>query len=267
MSQENVDLTSRAFQAFDDRDLDALLAVLDEDVEAFPILAGLDGGYSGHDGVRRWWAGLLGTFPDFRTEIVELRDLGDSTIAVLHMRGHAAGSDTPVDARTWQVSDFRQGKCIGWRVYTSEREALEAVGLSEKAMSQENVEVVRQALQAFADGGVDAMAEFWDPDIVWLAAQGAIDDIGEIHGPVAVRRYIQDWIDTFDDSSVVVEELRDVGDDRVLAIQRVKGRAKLSDIEIDIRYAAVSTVRDGKIVRGREYLSVDEALEAVGLSE
>ena len=134
-------------------------------------------------------------------------------------------------------------------------------------MSRENVEVVRQALQAFADGGVDAMAEFWDPDIVWRAAQGAIDDIGEIHGPVAVRRYIQDWIDTFDDSSVAVEELRDVGDDRVLSIQRVKGRAKLSDIEIDIRYAAVSTVRDGKIVRGREYLSVDEALEAVGLSE
>jgi ketosteroid isomerase-like protein len=134
-------------------------------------------------------------------------------------------------------------------------------------MSRENVEVVRQALQAFADGGVDAMAEFWDPDIVWLAAQGAIDDIGEMHGPVAVRRYIQDWIDTFDDSSVVVDELRDVGDDRVLAIQRVKGRAKLSDIEIDIRYAAVSTVRDGKIVRGQEYLSIDEALAAVGLSE
>ena len=127
--------------------------------------------------------------------------------------------------------------------------------------------MVRQALQAFADGGVDAMAEFWDPDITWRPAQGAIDDIGEMHGPVAVRRYIQDWIDTFDDSSVVVEELRDVGDDRVLAIQRVKGRAKLSDIEIDIRYAAVTTVRDGKIVRGREYLSVDEALEAVGLSE
>ena len=134
-------------------------------------------------------------------------------------------------------------------------------------MSQENVEVVRRALQAFADGGVDAMAEFWDPDITWRPAEGAIDDIGEMHGPVAVRRYIQDWIDTFDDSSVVVEELRDVGDDRVLAIQRVKGRAKLSDIEIDIRYAAVSTVRDGKIVRGQEYLSVDEALEAVGLSE
>jgi ketosteroid isomerase-like protein len=134
-------------------------------------------------------------------------------------------------------------------------------------MSQENVGVVRQTLQAFADGGLDAMVEFWDPDIDWRAAEGAIDDVGEMHGPVAVRRYIQDWIDTFDDFSVVVEELRDVGDDRVVSIQRLNGRAKLSGTETDLRYAVVSTVSDGKIVRGREYLSIDEALEAVGLRE
>ena len=134
-------------------------------------------------------------------------------------------------------------------------------------MSQENVEVVRQMLQAFADGGLAAMAEYWDPDIDWRAAEGALDDVGEMHGPVAVRRYIQDWIDTFDDFSVAVEDLRDVGDDRVLAIQRVNGRAKLSGTETDLRYAVVNTVRDGKVVRGREYLSLDQALEAVGLPE
>ncbi|HYY22525.1 MAG TPA: nuclear transport factor 2 family protein [Thermoleophilaceae bacterium] len=80
-----------------------------------------------------------------------------------------------------------------------------------------------------------------------------------------MRRYIQDWIDTFDDVSVVVEEVRDVGDDRVLSIQRLKGHAKVSGIEIDLRYAVVSTVRDGKVVRGREYLSIEDAFEAVGL--
>jgi ketosteroid isomerase-like protein len=134
-------------------------------------------------------------------------------------------------------------------------------------MSQENVEVVRRMLQAFADGGLNVMAEFWDPDIDRRAAQGALDDIGEMHGPIAVRRHIQDWIDTFDDFSVVVEELRDVGDDRVLTIQRLKGRAKLSGTETDLRYAMVSTVRDGKVVRGREYLRVEDALEVVGLRE
>jgi ketosteroid isomerase-like protein len=71
MSQENVEQTHRAFQAFDDRDLDALLAMLDDDVEAFPILAGMDGSYHGHDGIRRWWAGLFGTFPDFKAAVVE----------------------------------------------------------------------------------------------------------------------------------------------------------------------------------------------------
>ena len=134
-------------------------------------------------------------------------------------------------------------------------------------MSQENVEVVRGMLQAFADRGLDAMAEFWDPDIDWRAAEGAIDDVGEMHGPVAVRRYVQDWIDTFDSLSVVAEELRDVADDRVLAIQRLKGRAKLSGIEVELRYAGVNTVRDGKVVRAREYLRVEDALKAVGLEE
>ena len=129
MSQENLELTRRAFRAFNDRDLDDLLAMLDDDVEAFPILAGMEGGYRGHDGIRRWWTGLLGTFPDFQAEIVELHDHGDSTTAVLRLRGHGAGSDTPVDATAWHVSLFRHGKCIGWRVYTSEREAHKAVGL------------------------------------------------------------------------------------------------------------------------------------------
>ena len=76
MSQENVELTRRAFQAFNDRDLDTVLASLHADVEAFPRLAAVEGGYRGHEGVRRWWEQLLGAFPDFHAEILELRDLG-----------------------------------------------------------------------------------------------------------------------------------------------------------------------------------------------
>jgi ketosteroid isomerase-like protein len=131
MSQENVELTRRAFQAFDDRDLDALLAMLDEDVEAFPILAGMEGGFHGHDGVRRWWASLLGTFPDFQAEVVEVRDLGDMTIATLHLRGHGAESDTPLDATAWQITEFRHGRGIRWSVHMSKAEALAAAGVSE----------------------------------------------------------------------------------------------------------------------------------------
>jgi ketosteroid isomerase-like protein len=38
-------------------------------------------------------------------------------------------------------------------------------------------------------------------------------------------------------------------------------------VDTELRYAVVYTVRDGKVVRGREYWTRGEALEVVGLSE
>ena len=111
------------------------------------------------------------------------------------------------------------------------------------------------------------MADFWAADINWRAIEGAPDDVGEMQGPEALRRYFQDWIDTFDDVSNVLEELVDVGDDRVVAVQRVTGRAKASGVRTELRYAVVYTVRDGKIARGREYIDRANALEAVGLRD
>src|SRR5262245_53673973 len=129
-------------------------------------------------------------------------------------------------------------------------------------MSRENVDVVRNALTAYAERGVDALMEFLDTDINWRAIEGAPDDVGEMHGPEAVRRYLQDWIDVFDSATNVPEELVDLCDDRVLAVQHATGRAKGSGVETDIRYAVIYTLRDGKIVRGREYLDRSQAIEA-----
>jgi ketosteroid isomerase-like protein len=130
-----------------------------------------------------------------------------------------------------------------------------------------NVEIVRESLSAFTDGGLDAVAEFWDADISWRAIEGAPDDVGEMHGPEAVRRYLQDWLDMFDDVTNVPEEVLDLGDDRVVAVQHATGRAKVSGVQTDIRYAVVYTLRDGKIVRGREYIDRNQALEALRVRE
>jgi len=111
------------------------------------------------------------------------------------------------------------------------------------------------------------MAQFWAADINWRAIEGAPDDVGELRGPEALRAYFQDWIDTFDDINLVAEELREAGDGRVVATQHVTGRAKASGVETELRYAVVYTVRDGTIVRGREYIDRADALKAAGLSE
>jgi len=131
MSQENVELTRRGVQAFNDRDIDALLAVLHDDVEITPILAAMEGSFRGHDGVRRWWAGLVGSFPEIDIEVLEVRDLGDLTVAGWRVSGRGAESDTPFDALVWQVHQWQRGKCVRWHAYPSKIEALEAVGLSE----------------------------------------------------------------------------------------------------------------------------------------
>jgi hypothetical protein len=58
-------------------------------------------------------------------------------------------------------------------------------------------------------------------------------------------------------------ELIDAGEDRVVAVERYGGRAKLSGVETDQTEAVLLTIRDKKISRGREYRSREEALEAV----
>jgi uncharacterized protein len=133
-------------------------------------------------------------------------------------------------------------------------------------MSQEDVEVVRRYYPAYDRGGLDGLAELWHPDINWRAAEGAIDDVGLMEGPDALRDYYRQWEETFEKLRMEVEELLDAGD-RVVAVVRWIGQMKGSDAEIEIRYAIVYTTRDGKIATGREYLTREEALEAAGLSE
>jgi ketosteroid isomerase-like protein len=134
-------------------------------------------------------------------------------------------------------------------------------------MSRENVEVVKVAYEAFARGGLDRFMEHFTDDVDHRAIKGAPDDRGPIHGKDAVRAHLQDWIDTFDRFSFEPVELIDAGEDTVVAIERFGGRAKLSGVETDQLLGNVFTIRDGKIARGREYATRDEALGAAGLSE
>ena len=135
-------------------------------------------------------------------------------------------------------------------------------------MSQENVEIALEMVAAFNRGDLDAwLDEYWTDDIDYRAAEGAVDDHGPILGKDALRAYAQDWLGTFDDFRSEPVELIDAGEERVIAVTRISGRAKLSGVETDLTYAALYTIRDGKIARGREYWTKEQALEAAGLQE
>jgi len=134
-------------------------------------------------------------------------------------------------------------------------------------VSRENVAAVEAAYEALARGGLDRFIEHWTDDLDHRSIEGAPDDRGPIHGKAAMRAYVQDWIDLFDDFRIVPVELIDAGENEVVAVLRFGGRAKLSGVETDQTIGAVFAVHDGKIARGREYSTRDQALEAAGLSE
>ena len=133
MSQENVELANRAFAALNARDLDGLLALMDPEVELKARFMEMEGSASfrGHSGVREWWNRLLTIFPDFRVEVVEIRDFGGRVIAALRVKGHGLDSGVPIDQDVWQASRVRDGKVTWWQNFESEAAALEAAGLSE----------------------------------------------------------------------------------------------------------------------------------------
>ncbi|MGH2963830.1 MAG: nuclear transport factor 2 family protein [Solirubrobacterales bacterium] len=133
-------------------------------------------------------------------------------------------------------------------------------------MSQENVEVVRLAYNAFAEAGLDRFMEHFTDDVEYRAL-GPDGDLSPLRGQDAVRAWLQDWIDMFDGFWQRLVELIDAGGDTVFTAERFGGRARLSGVEAESPNWTIFTIRDGKIASGHEYASRAEALEAAGLRE
>ena len=136
MSQDNIEIAHRVYDAFNRRDLDAFLAFMDPEVEFAVRLIEMQGSPAlrGHDGIREWWRGLLAVFPDIKIELLDVRDFGDSAITTVRIRGHGVDSGVPFDERMWHAIKVRDGKATWWQTVGSEAEAveaLEAAGLRE----------------------------------------------------------------------------------------------------------------------------------------
>jgi ketosteroid isomerase-like protein len=133
MSEENVEMTRRALDAFNGGDLDSYLALMDGDVEAIPWIVGSLGETTvhGHEGIRRWWRDLFDVIPDLTVEVLEVWDLGEVTLVRSRYDGHGATSETPFVTTNWLCLRWRERKCVWWASKPTEAKALEAAGLSE----------------------------------------------------------------------------------------------------------------------------------------
>ena len=132
-------------------------------------------------------------------------------------------------------------------------------------MSQENVEIVRRAADAFNRRDVDAWLTHFDPEIVWYAFPDEPDP-GPFHGHDAVRAMAERWMEVLSDFRLEAKEFIDAGE-CVLMLARMLGRVRDSDAEVTVDEIYVNKCRNGKIAEVRECRTKEEALEAVGLGE
>jgi ketosteroid isomerase-like protein len=137
-------------------------------------------------------------------------------------------------------------------------------------MSQENVEIVRQAHAAFnrPDLGVfdlDAFYRLADPDLVvdWSRSGGL--EAGIYRGETASRRFWSTFFEAFD--RVVVEPLEFIEHGDSVVVPHHLHAWGRDGLEVDAHSTVVLTIRDGRITEMRLYRQVTEALEAVGLEE
>jgi ketosteroid isomerase-like protein len=135
MSQENVEAFKRGSDAANRRDIDALLAVVDPDVEWHPAMAALLSGegttYRGHEGIRDWLRDQEEAFAQSRIDYSEIRDLGERVVAIGRLRARGKESGAETDSPVAWVVEFKNGKVIQAKAYLDPEKALEAVGLSE----------------------------------------------------------------------------------------------------------------------------------------
>ena len=132
-------------------------------------------------------------------------------------------------------------------------------------MSDENVEVVRSALEHFAatDGLLDVLA----PDVVW--DMGTFDgwpDAREFHGAAGIREFVTLWREPYDDWSMQLDEVHDCGGKRVLAILHQSGEPHGSNSKVHLEYGLLLTVEDGLVHRIEAYATPAAARQAAGLS-
>jgi ketosteroid isomerase-like protein len=135
MSQENAESFKGFIDAFNRRDAEAIVEVVDSSVEWRPAAPVALGGeatvYRGLAGVADGLRDLHGSFAELQIEISELQEVGDRIVGTGRIRTRGQGSGAEFETPFGAVMEFLDGKATQIRSYLDPREALEAAGLSE----------------------------------------------------------------------------------------------------------------------------------------
>jgi ketosteroid isomerase-like protein len=273
MSEESttpdlVELTRRAFEAASGHDLDALMSFFAPDVVWDLSALGIGtftGAVASRSFIGDWWE----TWADHLIELDEIVDLGNGVVfSSAREDGRLAGSDRHVEQRTRWVFLWMQDVIERATVYLDideARAAAERLAESRRwAMSEENVEIVRQAVAAINDRDVERYLALCAPDVELISPVAAIE--GASVGAGGIREFFAGVDEAASEFHLQVESLDQLPDGRVLASLHVRMESR-GGVALTQPIFNVYALAGGKLSRVEVFSDHAAALEALGLSE
>jgi ketosteroid isomerase-like protein len=131
----------------------------------------------------------------------------------------------------------------------------------------ENLDLVRSIFADWERGEFQSTG--WaHPGIEFVFADGPSP--GRWTGLASMREGFGDFVSAWSDYRVVVDEYRELDDDRVLVLTHRAGRGKASGLDLELVSsggAAIFYLRDHKVIQQVMYLDRDRALADLGLKE
>jgi ketosteroid isomerase-like protein len=131
MSQENVELVRRAWEAIDRRDNDSLFELYDPDIVWQSHYGPISGSYHGHAGVRQFFREWAEALESFRARAQEFIDAGDFVVVDVAVWARGRGSGVEAEMPQGHLCTVRNGRLTRVELFESKDKALEAAGLSE----------------------------------------------------------------------------------------------------------------------------------------
>jgi ketosteroid isomerase-like protein len=135
-------------------------------------------------------------------------------------------------------------------------------------MSEESVEIAAHWYEVATSkaellAGMPKTMALCHPEVEWTAPE----DGTTYRGRDGVRQRLEEWLESFADYRYEVERIVDCPGDEVLVVGAEVGRGARSGADVRSTNYELLTIRDGMIVRIREFYDEGNALEAAGLRE
>jgi uncharacterized protein len=130
-------------------------------------------------------------------------------------------------------------------------------------MSQQDVETVRRAYDAFNRKDIPAVLALYDPQIEWIETGGGRSPAGTFRGPQSVANDVFATVPkNFDDFRAQPEQFIDAGE-HVVVVGRFRGRA-MSGATLDAPFVHVNRMRNGKVVGFQNFVEATSWAKAWG---